>query len=160
MTTLIRAAGLADASALADLRRAWRNEGQPTPDATAPADAAREAEAVAAWMRENAATHTALVAVDGERVVGMAWLARLARLPNPGQARRDHGDLQSVYVLPAYRDRGVGSALVAAVVDEARRRGMHHLTVRSGTRSETVYRRLGFAAYDLLLDLELDGRDG
>ena len=115
---------------------------------------------MAAWMRDNAATHTALVAVDGDRVVGMAWLARLARLPNPGQARRDHGDLQTVYVLPEYRDRGVGSALVAAVVNEARRRGMHFLTVRSGTRSQIVYQRLGFAPYDLLLNLQLDDRDG
>ena len=42
-----------------------------------------------------------------------------------------HGSLERLYVLPTTRGKGVGSELLAAVVDEARRRGHARLEIWS-----------------------------
>jgi len=50
--------------------------------------------------------------------------------------------------LPAYRGRGIGSALVRFVIDEARKRGLLRLTLLTDLQNEKAqrfYRRLGFA---------------
>ena len=55
-------------------------------------------------------------------------------------------------VLPQYRDRGIGRALLLAVEDEARRRGACKITleVLSGNaRAKTLYLALGFGDYQL-----------
>ena len=144
----VRRAVPADAAALAALRAEWGDE---TGDPVGEEFRATFRD----WVAETAATHTAFVAVDGDEVVGMAFLADLPRPPAAGVGRRLHGDLQSVYVRPPYRDAGVGTALVAAVVAEARRRGMTRLVVQSGTRAVTLYERAGFAASDRLLRMDL-----
>jgi GNAT superfamily N-acetyltransferase len=144
----IRYARPADVPALAALRGEWGVE-------TGEADDPAFRETFRQWVGEHAPTHTAFVAEDGGEVVGMAFLADLPRPPSAGVGRRLHGDLQSVYVRPGHRDRGVGTLLVARVVAEARRRGMTRLTVQSGTRAVTLYERAGFAASPLLLRLDL-----
>jgi ribosomal protein S18 acetylase RimI-like enzyme len=54
--------------------------------------------------------------------------------------------MSDLYVVPAFRDRGIGRALVTAVAREAMRRGLTCLewAVRdSNTRARRFYRRLG-----------------
>jgi Acetyltransferase (GNAT) family len=48
---------------------------------------------------------------------------------------RRYGDIQSVIVGEEHRNRGVGGALMAAILTEARLRGLLHLTAR--TRDQT-----------------------
>ena len=79
---------------------------------------------------------------DGARgVVGCAGL-RLGEVVLPGS----DCSLERLYVTPAARGGGVGTALVAAVVDEARRRGCTQLEIWSDRRFEDahrLYHRLG-----------------
>lgn len=49
----------------------------------------------------------------------MAWLMFTERVPGPAQQRRRFGDVQSVYVVPEVRGRGIGAALVQALLIEA-----------------------------------------
>lgn len=58
----------------------------------------------------------ALVAVDGNEVIGTASLVVDDELPG---ATEPGPWLAAVYVLPAHRGRGVGRALVAAVMERA-----------------------------------------
>jgi GNAT superfamily N-acetyltransferase len=109
----------------------------------------------AQWVRENAATHTAFVAVDGDAVVGMAWLALYRRPPSPERGMRVHGDVQTVYVIPEHRDAGVGRALLDAIVAEGRRLGLHRLTVQTSERSVPFYARAGFVANERHRRLDL-----
>jgi len=109
------------------------------------------------WMNSHTDSHVAFVAQDNDTgdAVGMAWLACLARPPDPGELDRRVGDLQSVYVVPNLRNLGVGSALISAVVDHARGIGMERLTVTAGSRSGPLYLRHGFTAAERLLQLTL-----
>lgn len=144
----VRVAGPDDAAALARLRVRWGEE-------WGAADDGSFATLFAEWVRDNAATHTAFVAVHDGEVVGMAWLARYRRPPSPERGVRVHGDVQSVYVLPAFRGAGTGTLLVSAVIDEGRRLGLHRLTVQSSERAAALYQRAGFAPSERLLRMDL-----
>jgi GNAT superfamily N-acetyltransferase len=64
----------------------------------------------------------------------------------PAAARRHRrfGDVQSVYVIPELRNSGAGAALLDAVLTEARRLNLEHVTVHSSDRAVRFYQRAGF----------------
>lgn len=107
--------------------------------------------AAADWARSHAASHIPFVAVAEAQIVGMAWLALAPRVPTMRSLDRVSGDLQSCYVLPSYRNRGVGGRLVHAVLEAARDREVEHVTVHTSPDSIAMYARNGFAAHPRLL---------
>jgi GNAT superfamily N-acetyltransferase len=126
---IVRRAGVADAAMLAELR-----------------DVGRERlEAYAAWVAAHAQTHLPFVAEIDGYVVGAAWLLVAERPPSKESAERWYGDVQSVMVREEHRNHGIGSALMAAILTEARARGLEHVTVHSGRRAVDFYLRNGFS---------------
>jgi ribosomal protein S18 acetylase RimI-like enzyme len=87
--------------------------------------------------------------VGGERLVGSVGLERETR-----PKTRHITTLIGMMVLPAYTRRGVGRALVAACIDEARKAKALELIVLSVTASSErvvrLYERSGFERYGLL----------
>ena len=67
------------------------------------------------------------VAEVNGRIVGTAGLS-------------EHGSLERLYVLPDARGAGAGTALLAAVAEEARRRGHEQLEIWSDKRFEAAHR--------------------
>lgn len=104
-----------------------------------------------AWARENTSSHCCTVLVREDVVVGMAWLAVLARVPSPRALQRASDDLQCVYVLPGERDGGLGGRLIDAVLDRARELGLERVTVHSSPRAIPAYCRHGFESSPRLL---------
>ncbi|MFF0267971.1 GNAT family N-acetyltransferase [Kribbella sp. NPDC004536] len=143
----IRIADQADVKHLA--RLLWLNA---TPEQRASQSVEEFAADLDTWWAGNPA-HVAFVADENE-VVGMAWLATVPRVPRPGVTTRRSADIQSVFVVPEQRGRGVGSALVQAAADHAFDLGAGHVTVHSGRRAVPVYERLGFASSRQLLQKE------
>lgn len=136
-----------DLAAMADLRWQWvlENEGVPV---------VSHEEFVAAfadWARAHTATHHGIVARRGSTVIGMAWLATVSRVPSSRALVRASGDVQSVYVIPAERDAGVGGRMIAAVLTQAFEAGLERVTVHSSEGAITAYTRAGFAASGRLL---------
>lgn len=112
---------------------------------------------LAAWWADHDESHlafTASVAADG--LVGMAWLALLPRIPRPGNAERRSADIQSVFVIPEHRGKGIGSALVEAATAHAFELDAGRVTVSSGRRAVPVYERLGFSPSPRLLERLVD----
>lgn len=131
----VRRGGAADAAALAELRDI----------------PAGELPAYAHWVASHSETHLPFVAEIGGRVVGAAWLLVAERVPGNGAMDRRYGDIQSVMVREEHRGRGIGAALMAAILDEARARGLLHVTVHSGRRAVEFYLRNGFEHHRRLL---------
>lgn len=87
-----------------------------------------------------------LVAESGGAVVGMAQLTFIQGLTYHGGVR---AQIESVHVASAERGRGLGSALVAHAVAQARQRGcvMAQLTSHADrVDAHRFYERLGFTA--------------
>ncbi|MFG3342946.1 GNAT family N-acetyltransferase [Glycomyces sp. NPDC048151] len=147
----IRPARDEEFTAVAGLRWQWEVEAGEQPDV------AREVfeKEFVAWARQHTESHRCTVLRRDGTVVGMAWLAVVARVPTPGNMARAIGDLQSVYLVPEARSGGLGGRLVAAVLDEARALGLPKVTVQSTTRAVPVYCRNGFAASPKVLQAEL-----
>ncbi len=95
------------------------------------------------WLRgKEAAGLPVFVAAEGDRVLGFSTYGPFRAWP----AYKYSVEL-SVYVDPNARRRGIGTALVQAVVDEARRRDLH--VVLAGITSDNdislrLHERLGF----------------
>ena len=139
----VRRATVADAAALAGLR--WRRvteEGD-----YGGTDRADYLPFFADWLAEHQASHLPFLAEEGEQPVGMAWLMVAERVPTPRRRSRRSGDVQSVYVVPELRNRGVGAVLLEGVLAEARRLDLEHVTVHSSDRAVPFYQRVGFG-YD------------
>jgi GNAT superfamily N-acetyltransferase len=104
------------------------------------------------WWAAREDMHVAYVArLDRPEIVGMAWVALVPRVPRPGATSRMSADIQSVFVMPDARGRGIGSALVKAASEHAMTAGAHHVTVHSGRKAVPVYERLGFESSRQLL---------
>jgi GNAT superfamily N-acetyltransferase len=108
-------------------------------------DSAAFVELFSAWVAEHLSTHLPFLAEADDRAVGMAWLMVADRVPSAVRgAHRRSGDVQSVYVVPELRSSGVGAALLDAVLSDADRLGLEHVTVHSSDRAVPFYQRAGF----------------
>jgi phosphinothricin acetyltransferase len=110
-----------------------------------------------AWLRGRSDRHPVLVAVRGGAVVGWGSLNAF----NPRAAYRFVADF-SVYVGREARGSGVGSALVANLVERARALGFHKLVLAAFPFNEAgmrLYRRHGFRVVGVYREQGvLDGR--
>lgn len=91
------------------------------------------------WGESHA--HVAYIAEDEDRWVGMA-------VGDIHDASADHAHLFAMWVDPSMRGRGVGAALVEAVIAWSRREGVDeiHLTVaEANPAASRLYERFGFA---------------
>lgn len=151
-----RRAGRTDIDALVDLRIDFMRI---VKDGGLPDEAAWRAELARVFARDLAAeTLRVWVAVErGEgraggagRVIGTSGLALGRHGAGPGE-----GEILNVYTIPERRRRGVASALLALVLDEARRIGLARARLQPTPDSRRLYERAGFRdeGRDMLLEL-------
>lgn len=138
---LVRAAVAADLPAITDLFNALIPV-----DATAWRDHLADPDEMTAWWEQQAgAGHPVLVAVADGRVVGYAtWTGFRGGDRFPGYRRTvEH----TIHVDADQHGRGVGRALLEALVEEARRRDVHVVVGAidsANTGSLAFHRALGF----------------
>jgi GNAT superfamily N-acetyltransferase len=147
---VIRASRTEDLPTVADLRWRWSVD----EDGAAPVGT-REAfrAAMTAFAAAHPETHRCVVAERDGVVVGMAWLAIVARPPTPDRPVRHTADVQTVYVAPEVRGSGLAARLVQALLDVAAEAGVERSTVHASVMGEALYRRLGFGDARRLLQL-------
>ncbi len=111
-----------------------------------------------AWMREavEEGTYVAWIAEDaaGEPVGSGAVLVHLA-IPRPGFPSDREGRVQSVYVRPRERKRGIARAIMADVIDYARTAMLIRLTLHPSDEARSLYAALGFTDLDVNMGLRL-----
>lgn len=91
------------------------------------------------WDAEDACSLHALASAGDGQPVGTARLLA-------------DGHIGRVAVLPSWRHAGVGSALVARLVDEAHRRGHAMVQLNAQVTVLDFYARLGFVAHGPVFD--------
>jgi len=114
-------------------------------------DGVRTAEDLAAYRRafrtiEQDPAHMLVVAESGQDIVATMQLSFI-----PGLARRGalRAQIEAVRVHEAYRGHGLGAAIFAWAIDEARQRDcalVQLTTDKSRTGAHRFYERLGFVA--------------
>jgi GNAT superfamily N-acetyltransferase len=146
----VRRATPDDASSLARLRYDFRVElDQPAEDEAAFIDRC------ARWMARHlgaADPWRCWLAELGDTAVGTLWLQLIEKLPNPVGHRDYHGYVSSVYVVPALRNAGIGSALLQACLADADALGIDALFLWPTEQSRPLYGRHGFQVRNDLLE--------
>jgi GNAT superfamily N-acetyltransferase len=145
----LRRATARDAALLAEHRgRVWREVGEWDEEPIA-----AEIPIWTAWMSDAVAdgTYVAWIAEDvsGEAVGSGAVLVHVA-IPRPGFPSDREGRVQSVYVVPHARRRGIAQAIMAEVMDYARAAMLIRLTLHPSDQARTFYLALGFTELDEL----------
>ena len=142
---LIRRTEHADVAAILRLRREWTQE-QHGDIADPDFD-----ENLAAWYARESARRIIWLAEEGGRPVGMMDLAIYDRMPQPGRALSRWGYLGNVFVLAAYRNRGIGRQLVSAALSYADENDFVRVVMSPTERSIPLYERAGFGPADALM---------
>ena len=77
---------------------------------------------------------------EGDCLVGVGALRPLSN---------DHGEIKSMHIDASFRRRGIGSAMLLHIIDAARARGMHKLSLETGSwdyfaPARELYKKHGF----------------
>ena len=145
---IVRSAQPEDVARLAALKEAWAQLSRPVSES----ERRDFAEHLSAWMRSQGQALMCHVAEIGGELVGMAWLVLFERVPDIHDRIRLTGDIQSVYVLPQHRQRGIGTALVRSLTDAADERGVPRVTVSASAAAASIYSGEGFVTAPYLLE--------
>ncbi|MEJ5221515.1 MAG: GNAT family N-acetyltransferase [Tepidiforma sp.] len=150
----LRPAAAADADALARLRWAFRAElGQAAEDEASFLE--RAAAWIAARLDEGRRWQAWLVEDDRGEAIGCGWLQLIEKVPNPGLEEELHGYVTSMYVAPAWRNRGIGAALLRAALDACRAAQVDSVILWPTSGSRDLYARRGFAAPGDVLEVRI-----
>jgi GNAT superfamily N-acetyltransferase len=147
VNVIIRTATSDDADGIAELRLMWERS-----RSGAVGDAVELSLALASWIEAHRETVIGKVAEEDGRLVGMAWLAIIDRVPVPTRYDRRSGEVQSVYVDPQYRSSGIGRALMDSITAEGNSLGLSRIVLHSSHEGAEFYRRLGWVNSEFLLE--------
>jgi GNAT superfamily N-acetyltransferase len=135
----VRIARDGDLPTIAALRAQWTPDAEPDPDFEAH---------LAEWLAAEGDRRTVWLAFAGDEAIGIASVFEYRRMPRPGRVASSWGYVSNMFVREDSRDRGVGSALLAAIVDVARERGYARLVLSPALRAIPFYERAGFIVPD------------
>ncbi|WP_024805159.1 GNAT family N-acetyltransferase [Nocardia sp. BMG51109] len=142
----IRQADDRDIPALARLRRQWSEE-----QAGRPLEDERFDEQFAQWYATESSRRTTFLAEIDSSAVGMVNLALFERMPRPGHPASRWGYLANAFVLAGHRNRGIGTALLNALVAYARDHGCVRIVLSPTDLSVPFYQRADFGPATMLL---------
>ena len=100
------------------------------------------------WVAEDPAS--------ARRLIANAFLQRVDKVPRPYPRPASWGYVTNVYVDPAWRDQGVGRAVMDVAIAAAREEGLDTLLLWPSPRAVTFYERAGFAPATGAMELPLD----
>ena len=98
------------------------------------------------WFETRVQQDAVFVARDAAGVLGVVGLSA-----RTGSKEAHKGFVYSMFVLPEARGRGVGQALLAALIDEAKARfeSIQLIVVSTNAPAIALYERAGFESYGL-----------
>ena len=151
----VRRATPADIPALVELRIAFDHELA----GPLPAERADEHRAsIESYLRSHVpdGRYRMWVADAAGEVVGMAGLVLIDRPPHPRSRRAPEAMVFNVMTAPAWRRRGVGRAVMEALIADGRALGCRRLVLRTSDDGSHLYAALGFRDPGNWRQLDLD----
>ena len=106
-----------------------------------------------AFFRERLLDETfvAFVAEEDERVIASAGVLIHVAIPRPGSRSASAGRVQSLYVVPEARRRGIARSLMDHIVRYARATALISLSLRPSDEARPLYAGFGFVEADEML---------
>ncbi|HYW54703.1 MAG TPA: GNAT family N-acetyltransferase [Dongiaceae bacterium] len=146
MSYAIRRAGADDAALLAEHRaRVWREVGDWDDETMA-----AQVPIWTSWFHDalGRGAYVSFIAEENGTAIASGSLLIYTAIPRPGSASDREGRVQSVYVVPDARRRGIARALMAEIMDHARAAPLIRLVLHPSDEARPLYEELGFAPLD------------
>ena len=152
--TIYRMATEADADELAQMR--WDFRLEEAPGATVH-NQASFLEACATFLREGLRElrWSYWVAEQDSQIVSHIFIQRVPKVPKPNKLTDALGYVTNVYSRPAYRGKGIGTQLMAHVLQWASEHDLESLIVWPSESSVGFYQRAGFRGGSDMLEYEV-----
>jgi GNAT superfamily N-acetyltransferase len=135
----VRVAGEGDLAVIATLRAQWTPGAEPGDDFK---------EQLGEWLTAEGERRTVWLAFLDDEPVGLASVFEYHRMPRPGRMSSSWGYVSNMFVREDVRDRGIGSALLDALIAAADERGYARLVLSPTLRALPFYERAGFVVPD------------
>jgi GNAT superfamily N-acetyltransferase len=104
------------------------------------------------WFQREGSQRWWWIAEDSAgRARGMVNLKVFERMPSPGRSPSRWGYLANLFVDRPFRNQGIGTQLLAALLDAARDEGLVRVVLSPSEQSVSLYSRMGFVPADMLL---------
>lgn len=87
---------------------------------------------------------TTVLAFDGEKAVGCATMCYIMLMPTEEHPTGKRGHVMNVYTNPSYRRQGIGRQMMQMLIDEAKERGITHISLDATPDGAKLYKSLGF----------------
>lgn len=147
----VREAVAADIPALVALRMALFGELGELDDPLAEPELRQATQAYFSEAMGQGSARTWVVEVNGEPVA-CGTLALFVRPPYPGNLAGREAYLLNMYTRPAWRKRGMASALLEAMQAHAREQRLGKLWLHASEEGRALYERFGFAGNPACLE--------
>ena len=95
------------------------------------------------------------LALDNGQIIATAAIVFYPFPPTYTNPSGIKGYITNMYTADAYRGRGIATAMLQKLADEARARGVHKLWLGASVMGKPVYLRFGFRETDGWLELTL-----
>lgn len=118
-------------------------------------DLERRTRAAFLALVDDPTTFLWLAVDERDHLAGSAACHTFARLPSPTNLAGREAYVSHVFVAPAWRRRGIGRALVSAIVDDARRAGLVRVRLHATADGRRLYESLGFRLRENDMELRL-----
>ncbi len=105
-----------------------------------------------------AGDHTAILVFDGDRFVGAGGVSFFRVMPTCHNPTGRKAYVMNMYTDPAYRRRGIGGHTLELLVEEARGRGVPHISLEATEMGRPLYERYGFVKMENEMELPSQGR--
>ncbi len=92
---------------------------------------------------------------DEGKIIATAAVLFFEFPPNYSYRNVVKGYITNMYTAPEYRGRGIASAMLSKLADEAKKRGVHQIWLIASKLGRPVYKRFGFTKSDDYLTMSL-----
>ncbi len=87
---------------------------------------------------------TTMLAYDGDALVGCASICYITLMPTYAHPSGKRAHIMNVYTRESHRGQGIARRMMTMLLDEARQRGVTHVTLDSTEDGKPLYLSLGF----------------
>ena len=87
---------------------------------------------------------TTVLAYDGNTAVGCASICYITLMPTYSHPTGKRAHIMNVYTRESHRRKGIARRMMAALLDEAKQRGVTHISLDATESGKPLYKSLGF----------------
>ena len=100
------------------------------------------------WMKERlgGGHWHCWLAEDEAGLLGNVWIQLVEKIPTPTDEPEEHAYLTNFFLLEPARGRGIGSEMMARVLEWSEQKQVHAVFLWPTTRTRALYERHGFRA--------------